>query len=101
MLVSVQLLCFGVGTAAGLGSRSYVETSCSPGCFTVASKDAVATIYADELREPPGVLRAASDLQSDIRRVTSQFPALVGNSTAIHYAVNNNCRYRRPQHITC
>lgn len=66
---------------AGLGRPSYVQTTCSPGCFTIASTGAVATIYIDDA-EPSGVLRAARDLQADIHRVTSQTPALVGNVTS-------------------
>lgn len=78
-----ELLCFAVGAAA-LGRPSYITTSCSTGCFTLVSKEAVATLYVDGSREHPGVLRAASDLQSDIHRVTSRTPALVGNAKSIN-----------------
>ena len=80
--VATVLLSSVVGVAS-LGRPSYIETTCSPGCFTVASTEAVATIYVDDSREPAGVLRAASDLRSDVHRVTTQTPVLVNNATAI------------------
>lgn len=82
LLLVAQLLSFGTGVAS-LGYRSYIETSCSPGCFRVASPQAAATIYVDGSSEPPGVVRAATDLQSDLHRVTSQTLALVQNATAL------------------
>ena len=83
----LQLLSFGAEVAS-LGRPSYVETTCTGpsghGCFTIASKDpkVVAAIYVDDGLEEPGVLRAVGDLQTDIGRVTSQTPRVVGNGNA-------------------
>ena len=75
------LLSFSV-PAVSLGDPSYIETTCSPGCFTIASSETVATIYVDDSLESAGVLRAAGDLQADVHRITSQTPPIVGNITS-------------------
>ena len=81
-MMTALLLSFGVG-AVGLGRPSYIETRCSAGCFTIASKGVVTTIYVDDALESPGVLRAAGDLQADVHSVTAQTPPMAGNNDSL------------------
>jgi hypothetical protein len=59
-----------------------VETAPRPGSFAIFQYGKPAAIYVDS-KDYPGVIRAAGDLQSDIRRVTSTTPALLQNSRAL------------------
>jgi hypothetical protein len=69
--------------------QRYVDTVPSEGSFTLAQKGETAVIYV-ESGDWPGVIRAASDLQADVNRVTGQTPRLAqkeadlgGNSVII------------------
>ncbi|HEU6447218.1 MAG TPA: glycosyl hydrolase 115 family protein, partial [Verrucomicrobiae bacterium] len=57
-----------------LGETDFVETTASPGSFTLVDNSAAA-ILADT-NDWPGVIRAANDLRQDIHRVSGQMPAL-------------------------
>ncbi|MFA5423423.1 MAG: glycosyl hydrolase 115 family protein, partial [Phycisphaerae bacterium] len=57
------------GTGLAIGQIKYVEDTCSEGCFRLAGNGSTANIYVDS-RDYPGVVRAAGDLQADIKRVT-------------------------------
>jgi hypothetical protein len=52
-----------------------VETAARPGSFAIAQRGAAASIYLDS-GDYAGAIRAASDLQSDIARVTGITPAV-------------------------
>ena len=54
----------------------YVSAQKSAGSFPLVAGGRAATLYASE-SDWPGVLRAARDVQADIRRVTGQQPALL------------------------
>jgi len=62
--------------ALALGQPRYVETALRPGSFPIAQARTCAAIYVDA-SDYAGVIRAASDLQADIARVTGCTPALV------------------------
>jgi len=62
--------------ALALGQIRYVEASGSPASFPIAAGSHTSAIYVD-LRDYPGVARAANDLRFDIARVTGHTPALV------------------------
>jgi hypothetical protein len=59
-----------------LGQARYVETVHRPGSLTIARGQSVTTIYVDA-GDYAGVVRAATDLQSDIVRVTGRTPIVV------------------------
>lgn len=59
-----------------LGQAQYVEAVHCPGSFTIAEGQGVTTIYVDAT-DYAGVRRAATDLQSDIVRVTGRTPMVV------------------------
>jgi len=80
--VLLMLLSVSCGPAAGLGNTSYMEATCSPGCFPITTGKETALIYVDSL-ESPAVLRAVGDLQADVHRTTSQTPTIVNNGTAV------------------
>lgn len=61
---------------AGLGESNYVSESSLPGAFALVGEKTTAQIYVDASDEK-GVVRAASDLQTDIHKVTAKRPALV------------------------
>lgn len=63
-----------VPTSAALGGNRYVDTVPRPGSFQLARGGEVATIFV--YAGDPGVLRAAKDLQADIKRVTGKNAAL-------------------------
>jgi hypothetical protein len=63
-------------SAFGLGQPQYVETTRSPGSFLIADDSNLAVLLVDT-NDFPGVVRAVSDLQADIARVTSHQPTLV------------------------
>jgi len=73
------LLCAGPLHAFSLGEIQYVETTPSPGSFPVVQRGHATAIYVDS-EDEAGVIRAAADLQSDVRRVTGLAPTLIHNS---------------------
>ena len=64
------------GVAFGLGQQQYIETAASPGSFAIVAGGVASSLYVDAA-DYPGVARAASDLQSDIARVTGVTPAVM------------------------
>ena len=72
------LLLFHAHRANGLGDPTYIHNAASKGSFALAANGKAATIYVDST-DYQGVLRAAGDLQADIKRVTGIQPA-VGSS---------------------
>ena len=60
--------------AYAIGQPWYVELHASPGAFAVAQNRNLAHVYVDDA-DWPGVVRAASDLEADIARVTGAKPA--------------------------
>ena len=56
--------------AQGLGQVRYVETQENPGNFVIVKDKQATTLYVDA-NDYPGVVRAVSDLQADIKRVTN------------------------------
>ena len=73
ILFSSVTLC---SNALALGQVHYVQAQDHRGNFTMVNKQQATTIYVD-IQDYPGVVRAASDLQSDIRRVTGCTAAIV------------------------
>src|SRR4030095_7839568 len=59
-----------------IGRTRYVETTASRGSFPLVGSRGASPIYVDA-RDWPGVIRAVSDLQADIQRVTTLSPAIV------------------------
>lgn len=73
----VGMFCL-LGCAAGsfaLGQKQYVTAARRAGDFTIATRRSLAAIYVDE-RDYARVIRAVSDLRSDIDRVTGKTPSL-------------------------
>lgn len=62
--------------ALALGEVHYVVARAERGNFTIVKQREATPIYVD-VHDYPGVVRAASDLQSDIRRVTGSTAAIV------------------------
>jgi Glycosyl hydrolase family 115/Gylcosyl hydrolase family 115 C-terminal domain len=73
VLICSAFLC---SNAFGLGQTQYVETTNARGNFVIAESRRAAAIYADSA-DYPGVSRAASDLQSDIKKVTDCMPEII------------------------
>jgi hypothetical protein len=68
--VVITLLLASVPTSLlSLGQKRYIETISLPGGFPIARAGNAAPIYVDA-DDYPGVKCAATDLQSDIARVT-------------------------------
>ena len=67
-----------VASAAALGQQRYVDFSISPGSLRLVVEGKAAPILVDS-EDYPGVLRAARDLQTDIRRVTTLQPAILSD----------------------
>ncbi len=65
-----------------LGQTSFVENTRSAGSFPVAQGGASAAIYVDAA-DWPGVIRAATDLQADVNRVTGLTPKLSQSATGL------------------
>ncbi len=63
------------GNLFGLGSTSYVTDQPGNGAFAIVQEKKAATIWVDEI-DYPGVARAATNLQTDISRVTGLTPNL-------------------------
>ena len=57
-----------------IGHTRYVETTSGPGSFPIVGPLGASPIYVDAA-DWPGVVRAVSDLQSDINRVTEVTPS--------------------------
>jgi glycosyl hydrolase family 115 (putative glucuronidase)/glycosyl hydrolase family 115 len=72
-ILCLPVLCRECGA---LGQTRYVETVDRPGSFTIAQGQSVMTIYVDAT-DYAGVVRAATDLQKDIARVTGHTPIVV------------------------
>src|SRR5215472_6359498 len=62
--------------ALALGEVHYVVTHAERGNFTIVKQREATPIYVD-VHDYPGVVRAAADLESDIRRVTGSTAAMV------------------------
>ena len=75
LFLLAMVVCGLAGRAFALGETKYVESTPSPGSFPVVQHSAASPIYVDA-GDFWGVLRAAGDLQSDIRRVTGREPML-------------------------
>ena len=60
----------------GIGQESYVQFSRTTGGFAIVDANRATAIYADP-KDFAGVIRAASDLQADIERVTGRKSAFV------------------------
>ncbi|EEF60949.1 glycosyl hydrolase 115 family protein [Pedosphaera parvula] len=81
----VTILCLLVLTALGqkslfaLGMESFVNNTAGRGSFALFTKGKAAGIYSDT-NDWPGVLRAAGDLQTDMRRVSGITPTLMHDS---------------------
>ena len=65
-----------------IGQERYVSPQCSPGCFTIADRQQLASIYVDP-DDYAGVIRAARDLQADINRITGRTPQLLNRQSEI------------------
>jgi hypothetical protein len=63
----------------GLGQERYVETTDKAGNFVIVHGKQAAILYVDA-NDYAGVLRATTDLQADIRRVTGCTPAIIHES---------------------
>jgi hypothetical protein len=63
-----------------IGRTRYVETAPSRGSFPLVGPRGASPIYVDAA-DWPGVVRAVSDLQADIQRVTSMVPPLLHDAT--------------------
>src|SRR6516162_2915224 len=65
--------------ALALGQVHYVVAEAQRGNFTIVNQREATPIYVD-VHDYPGVVRAASDLESDIQRVTGSTAAIVHNA---------------------
>jgi Glycosyl hydrolase family 115/Gylcosyl hydrolase family 115 C-terminal domain len=74
VLLAVALLA-AVPTANALGRPPYVALTPAPGAFPLVDAAGAATLVVDAA-DWPGVIRAVSDLQADVRRVTDRSPAV-------------------------
>ncbi len=64
-----------------LGQKRYIEDTCTPGCLTLSAPSTTPTIIVDP-KDYPGVIRAAKDLQSDLKSVTGTEPKFVNATSA-------------------
>ena len=69
--------------AFSLGQPQYVSNAPSKGGLTLAAGGQTAMLYVDA-QDYPGVIRAAHDLQADIKRVTGVSPNLVSDKDRAH-----------------
>jgi len=67
--------------ARALGQTRYVEFEAKPGAFVLFDEGVAAPILLDS-KDYPGVIRAARDLQADIKRVTKVEPRLLTDESA-------------------
>jgi hypothetical protein len=65
------------GNSAALGQPPYVTASPGHGSFPLVTNARAATLIVDSA-DWPGVVRAVSDLQADVRRVTGVTPSIAG-----------------------
>ena len=86
--VVIALLLASVPTSLlALGQKRYIETTSLPGSFPIVRAGNAAPIYVDA-HNYPGVKRAATDLKSDIARVTGVSPVISNSSAELHtYAI--------------
>ena len=86
--VVIALLLASVTTSLlALGQKRYIETTSLPGRFPIVRAGNAAPIYVDA-DDYPGVKRAATDLKSDIARVTGVSPVISNSSAELHtYAI--------------
>ena len=71
-----------VTASFGIGQPRYVENAPTPGSFAIAEKGVCATLYVDQ-KDHAGVIRATTDLQGDIAKVTGCKPALQRDDTRL------------------
>ncbi len=78
VFLSIALLLSSTALSHGqtLGQPAYIRFSAQPQGFPLATNGHAAPILVDKA-DWPGVIRAASDLQADVQRVTSLQPALL------------------------
>ena len=103
LLLLIVVFCSSSLFAFTLGATPYIEHAASPGSFRIAANGHASPIYVDA-NDDPGVVRAAHDLQSDIRRVTTLTPDIthgapfpgniiligtIGSSTIIDQLIQN------------
>jgi hypothetical protein len=84
----IALLLASVPTSLlALGQKRYIETTSLPGSFTILRAGNAAPICLDA-DDYSAVKRAATDLKSDIARVTGVFPVISNSSAELHtYAI--------------
>jgi len=68
--------------APAVGQLRYVDTVASEGSFQLAQKNELANLYIDS-EDWAGVIRAAGDLQADIKRVTDRTAKITHNETEL------------------
>src|SRR5580765_4175009 len=80
----VAALCFFIFVRAGfaLGQAQFVETVSRPDSSPIVQANAAAGLYVDS-NDFAGVVRAANDLQADVRRVTGVAPAIFHEETGL------------------
>jgi len=83
LLLSLATLC---SNALAIGQVHYVEAEDRPGNFTIVRQTEAATIYVDA-NDYPSVVRAASDLQSDIKRVAGYTGAIIRGTESVKPAM--------------
>ena len=76
LLVMMMLAWPLIRPACAVGEPPYVSSHFAPGSFPLASNGVAASIYVDT-NDFWGVVRAAGDLQADVRRVTGLVPAII------------------------
>ncbi|HTL72446.1 MAG TPA: glycosyl hydrolase, partial [bacterium] len=79
-LVVAVVIFVGRSHGFALGQVQYVETVPGRDSFPLVQQNAAAVLCVDS-SDWPGVIRAAGDLQADIRRVTDRTPALSESET--------------------
>jgi hypothetical protein len=81
--LTLLLICTlaGTGEIYAIGQPHYVDFSPSAGSFPLVAGGRAASILVDA-HDYPGVLRAVSDLQKDITRVTKQQPSFMTTSVS-------------------
>ncbi|MBL7185439.1 MAG: hypothetical protein ISS70_03875 [Phycisphaerae bacterium] len=82
ILVTIDVVFLCCGVVSALGQTQYVDFVDSQGSFRLAQKDRLATLYVDS-RDYAGVVRAAKDLQADIKRVTDRNPLVTHEQTGL------------------
>jgi len=66
-----------INTAYAVGQTRYILDAAEEGSFPIVQSGKAAPIYVDP-SDWPGVIRAAGDLQADIKRVTGIMPEIAG-----------------------